>query len=82
MAPGEVRVSSKEMQFGGQGRLPSRSNCKVPLGPPCAVTPFQDMAAIVLFDETAALGDAGEQPLGAIELLGPDFQDRYAIGGA
>ena len=31
---------------GGQGRLPSRSNCKVPQGPPCAVTPSQDMAAV------------------------------------
>jgi len=26
-------------EAGGQGRLPSRPNCKGPLGPPCAVTP-------------------------------------------
>jgi len=27
------------------GRLPERSNCKGPSGPPCAVTPLRDMAA-------------------------------------
>ena len=30
---------------GGRELLPSRSNCKGPLGQPCAVTPLRDLAA-------------------------------------
>src|SRR5579864_7339024 len=48
-------LSPCSKRFAGHGQLPRRSNCKGPLGLPCAVTPFGTWPRVTLFSRAARL---------------------------